>query len=1122
MNKRRIFARNGVFTWSGSSRDESGLIMAEAAQQIDFSRDTSASFFDFVALTEIMNATSPLQHIKPTHSVSVDFKLNDIAWSSIRNDEHPSGLIIGGGESGVVAVFDAASLLRGEQLNRVGETRYHQGHVLSVDVSTVNSKWVCSGGALGSILLWDMNSPLNPMSPGTPNFNHQIKCVGWNRCVEHILGSLTNERCSIWDLRRGGSPILDIADIGGGVEWSIMRWSPLDGTTLCLASQSDMSPIVQKWDLRYASAPVLTYQLHSRGIFGMDWNAYDGNLLATVGRDEQVLIHNPGNGHLLGRVAIKGWARCISWNPTNPNLFAISFFDRPLEVHSLTPFPSVDSSNEVSDATELELSVIPAWMGTGSCGVRFSYGNKICTFEVQPHAATNTLRSVVLIKKIQENRELGRRVTELQTALDTNQLSSFCEQRALSATDDLQTQLWTILSKQTLNSSRSDYLVMVAPHDHGEVRDDALEDVLKQMDSCQLSREEDSEDEQLTANREQIQRAIAPISFQEIPIDEKWYLDSLCDGEPRKAIAAAVMRKEWTLALLLAQANADQNVIRFIAQQIDRDSSSCGRTRLAALMAAGMWDDVLHSWDLVDWRRLFALILAQAPSYKIRPLCSRLCKRMIIEGRALEAGLPAVIAGDVDSLMDATESLALDERIAIAAVLRHSLGGGSSRTVNAGPRFQAALEEYARQLAEEGFVEAAWKLTESIDSDNCTEELMALRHTLYNVCGSRDGARLNPLPDPFAAVRQHYSKLGYPKSKQTPECGAPRALATRAVRYSGDSRRSVEQLSPGLPQQLPYATFMPTQPTNAYHPHCPPPSEYWNERAQPAVQNVGYAFVQSPASPVMQQPPPVMSGSSMNGYATSPPMSSVANGYYPEAYANVMHSAYAPAPPPPPPAAPYGSLPSGGARIRTMSTASHSSIPPSTADTTTSDVERNSQPIAKQMSISSGWNDPPVVAAKKSEVHSQIAEIRWKPAAVDEYAGFNTLRAPVQPSQKLVETEPQQAYTLSEADNYIVATISTLVANIRQLNKTPMVTHKMTDVEHKVSAELVPRLARANFSQQTLAQLYHMAHLMSSGDFRSCQVICADLVRGNDFVELSPIVPALKMLISTAQQVYRR
>lgn len=59
-------------------------------------------------------------------------------------------------------------------MNRVGETRYHQGHVLSVDVSTVNSKWVCSGGALGSILLWDMNSPLNPMSPGTPNFNHQI------------------------------------------------------------------------------------------------------------------------------------------------------------------------------------------------------------------------------------------------------------------------------------------------------------------------------------------------------------------------------------------------------------------------------------------------------------------------------------------------------------------------------------------------------------------------------------------------------------------------------------------------------------------------------------------------------------------------------------------------------------------------------------------------------------------------------------------------------------------------------------------------------------------------------------------------------------------------------------
>lgn len=98
----------------------------------------------------------------------------------------------------------------------------------------------------------------------------------------------------------------------------------------------------------------------------------------------------------------------------------------------------------------------------------------------------------------------------------------------------------------------------------------------------------------------------------------------------------------------------------------------------------------------------------------------------------------------------------------------------------------------------------------------------------------------------------------------------------------------------------------------------------------------------------MQQPPPMMSGSAMNGYATSPSMSSLANGYYPEAYANVMHNAYAPAPPPPPPAAPYGSLPSGGARMRTMSTASHSSIPPSTTDTATSEVERNSQPIASE------------------------------------------------------------------------------------------------------------------------------------------------------------------------------
>ncbi|VDM40478.1 unnamed protein product [Toxocara canis] len=1125
MSRRRIYTRNGVFAWSGAGVGESGLVVAEAAQQIDLSRDTSSSFFDFVSTADIVNANSASQ-IRPTHSVPVDFKLNDVAWSSLRSDAHPSGLIVGGGESGVVCVFDAASLVHGEELKRVGETRYHQGHVLSVDVSPVNAKWVCSGGTLGSILLWDMNSPLNPMSPGTSNFSHQIKCVGWNRCAEHILGSLTNERCSIWDLRRSGSPILDIADIGGGVEWSVMRWSPVDGTTLCLASQSDTSPVVQKWDLRYASAPVLGYQLHSRGVFGMDWNAYDGCLLATVGRDEQVLIQNPNNGQLLGRVVVKGWARRFSWNPTNPNLFAISFFDRPLEIQSLTPFASNDLQPEAPDNREFELSVIPSWMKTGSCGAGFSYGNKICTFEVQPDAMTNSSHSVVLIKKVQEEKELGSRVAELQSALDSNQLSSFCEARANEAVDATEKLLWAVLSKQTLNSSRSEYLRLLAPGDREFLReDDILDDVLKQMELCQVSSAEDSENEQVAVGDQQSPKTAAPISFQETS-DE--FLDSLCDGEPLKAIATAVIRKEWTLALLLAQANADRNVLRFIAQHIDRDASSCNRTRLAALMAAGMWEELLNSWSIADYKRLFLLVLSQAPPHKIRSLCSRMCQRMTAEGHALEAALPAVVAGDLESLMDATATLPVDRRVAVAAVLRHSLGGGSSRTIAAGPKFQAALEDYAKRLAEDGFAEAAWRLIEHIDSGECIEGLAALRHTLYNVCGTPGETRRIAAPtDPFAAARDQYSQLGRPSAGRTSGYGAAGPITRQGVRYSGDRRQSFDQHSPAMSSQLANYSMMPTTTsTSTYQTPHSAQLGLWGGYATPkaGAQVAGYAHIQPQGPtmvphPVTQQP---MMTSSVNGY-----MPSAANGYHPaEMYTDQMHNAYMSnqsyVPPPPPPAGPYGSLPSGVARIRTISTASHSSIPPSTSETVTSEA-RGESPVARQMSISSGWNDPPVVAAKKSEVRSQVAEIHWNPAPVEQYVGFNSPQTREQPSlPKPAEPQPQPTYTLSEADNYLVGTVSALVTNIRQINKTPIVSHKMADVEHKISTELIPRLARVHFSQQTLSQLYRMAGMMNSGDFHSCQVICAELVKGSDFVELSSIMPTLKTLISTAQQVYHR
>jgi len=35
-----------------------------------------------------------------------------------------------------------------------------------------------------------------------------------------------------------------------------MSWNPMVATQVCIASEDDQNPVIQLWDLRYASSPV--------------------------------------------------------------------------------------------------------------------------------------------------------------------------------------------------------------------------------------------------------------------------------------------------------------------------------------------------------------------------------------------------------------------------------------------------------------------------------------------------------------------------------------------------------------------------------------------------------------------------------------------------------------------------------------------------------------------------------------------------------------------------------------------------------------------------------------------------------------------------------------------------
>lgn len=53
-------------------------------------------------------------------------------------------------------------------------------------------------------------------------------------------------------------------NVCGQVRWKAVEWHPAVATQLCLASEDDSNPVVQLWDLRFATTPIKTLEGHSK------------------------------------------------------------------------------------------------------------------------------------------------------------------------------------------------------------------------------------------------------------------------------------------------------------------------------------------------------------------------------------------------------------------------------------------------------------------------------------------------------------------------------------------------------------------------------------------------------------------------------------------------------------------------------------------------------------------------------------------------------------------------------------------------------------------------------------------------------------------------------------------
>ena len=83
-----------------------------------------------------------------------------------------------------------------------------------MDLNPFQHSLLASGAADSEIFIWDLNKPQTPMMPGAKSQPAEdVKCIAWNKQVQHILASTFSSRCVVWDLRKN-DPIIKVANQG--------------------------------------------------------------------------------------------------------------------------------------------------------------------------------------------------------------------------------------------------------------------------------------------------------------------------------------------------------------------------------------------------------------------------------------------------------------------------------------------------------------------------------------------------------------------------------------------------------------------------------------------------------------------------------------------------------------------------------------------------------------------------------------------------------------------------------------------------------------------------------------------------------------------------------------------
>uniref|UniRef100_A0A3Q3X7V1 Protein transport protein Sec31A n=1 Tax=Mola mola TaxID=94237 RepID=A0A3Q3X7V1_MOLML len=1052
------------------------MYLALSAQQLDASFNTTAALEIFEVDFSDPSLEMQLRGSLPTSN------LHSIVWVNFgMGADGTGGRLVGGSENGILTVYNPDVIMTSGADAIVGESDKHTGPIRALDFNPFQSNLLASGANDSEIYIWDLNNFSSPMTPGAKTQPAEdISVVSWNRQVQHILASVSpSGKAVVWDLRKN-EPIIKISDHSNRMHCSGMLWHPDVATQLVLASEDDRLPVIQMWDLRFATSPLKVLENHT-GILSISWSQADSELLLSSAKDNRILCWNPNTGEVIYELPTANqWCFDVQWCPRNPALLSAASFDGRITVYSVmggslkaqqqSTADKISSSFEtmdpfgtgqvlpplqvphptVQDTIVPPLKKPPKWVRR-PVGASFAFGGKLLTFEnpkLPPVQSPQPVPRQVFVSQVTTETDFLQRSRDLQSALQSGSFNSYCQAKIQNAKSDAEQDIWKFLLLQVNfeDEARIKFLKLLG------FSKDELE---KKISKCLGKNFQhnghgvDAKDLAEKMQRLTTEGSVSPADFFsqtpkecvnfQIPVSTDGLISqALLVGNFEGAVDLCLNDGRYAEAILLSISGGQELLKKTQQKYLSKQKNSI--SMLISSVVTQNWRDIVQSCELDNWKEALAALLTYAHPEDFAHLCTlggRL-ENERTEKRCLQACLCYICSGNIEKLVecwtshrDSSSPLGLEDLVEKVMMLRKSIERlRNSEVAVQSPILAEKLTCYAGILAAEGSLATAMTYLPE-DSDQFLPHQPFQPHHMP-IGGSAS------FPPPGPSVQA--ANLSGPTLQ--PSSSTPGGLAPMP--------------SPGVPP----TSFMPS--TSLPSGLMPPSSQ------------TGAPVPMYPGGLQNQPAPPMASG----------------------------------------PYAPLGSgYPQGGPGA------------PAVKPFQTPGVAPRSTP-------QEGWNDPPAVRGgpRKKKVPDNYTPPAPITAPVMGFPGETPQPhdhaqvppgAPQEPSMQLLQQLPAERVEQREipAEHMVLkSTFDSLVQRCQLAARDPQTKRKLDDAAKRLGY-LYDKLREQTLSQNILNGLHEISRCVASQNYQRGLEVHTQVVSSSNFSEISAFMPILKVVMTIANKL---